>query len=100
MFHPVESNLNWDHLQERRFFSKVSSSYLSLMAALDSGWKINSVGLIPALQRGEPGEFCFVLSQLDGNETRILKLSQCSELARFIANEQILVGNEISYALL
>lgn len=91
---------NWDQLQERRFFSAVSGSYLRLMAALDSGWEISSVGLRPALQRGEPNEFCFILSRFEGRETRMLQLPQCRELAQFIVSEHILVWNEAQFGIM
>jgi len=100
MFQQSDQNTNWDYMQERRFTATVSSSYLRLLAALDSGWEIKSVGLQPVLQRAEPKEFCFILVRHEGKETLTLRLPQCKELAQFITNERINLWNEAHFALL
>ncbi len=92
--------INWDYLQERRFTSTVSNSYLRLLAALDSGWEIKSVGLVPATQPGEPKEFCFILARQEGKESRNLQLPQCKELAQYIAVERLSVWNEAHFGLM
>lgn len=100
MLQQSDQKMNWDYLQERRFTSSVSSGYLRLLAALDSGWEISSVGLQPAEQRGEPNEFCFLLARHEGKETRILQLPQCKELAQFITSEHLPLWNEAQFGLM
>jgi hypothetical protein len=85
----------WDLLQEPRCSTSASTSFLRLLAALDSGWSLSGmVGQRLAQRPDQKDEFCFTLIRSDDGETRTLLLPYSHELTQFIYQEHLVLWQE------
>jgi len=81
----------WDCLQEPRRRSGFSAGYLRLLAALDSGWRVDQVTKISSTKPGgEADEYCFTLMKSEEIEPQTLRLPRSQELMQFISKERLL----------
>ena len=96
MIQSYENLARWDQLQEPACRSSYSTSYLRLMAALDTGWDIYEIiGVNSSQLPDEEDMVCFNLYKPASLERRNLFLPQSRDLSQFIRNENLTYRQEI-----
>lgn len=88
----------WNQLQQPLRSAMVSSPYLLLLAALETGWRIKSPVYLAPLRRGENScAYYFFLERKSGDSPRRLVIPRDDDIERYVVEEKIQIAREKAY---
>jgi hypothetical protein len=82
----------WEVLQEPSVSTRIPATFLLLLSALDTGWRLSGPILYSTPPSDEsPGKFRIHIEQEESEASCSIMINQCQEVEDFIRREGILV---------